>query len=68
MLKSKIRKKILKIKKKKNNGKVVINFYKIYNLLKDITQINKKIIGGYYPINHEIDDLKMLKEFEKKKN
>ena len=67
MLKSKIRKKILKIRKKKNNGKVVIKFYKIFNLLKNITQINKKIIGGYYPINHEIDDLKMLKEFEKKK-
>ena len=25
-------------------------------------------MGGYYPVNNEIDDLKILKEFEKKKN
>ena len=28
-------------------------------------KINKKIIGGYYPVNFEIDDLALLKKFEK---
>ena len=66
MLKSKIRKKILKIRQNKNKGKINIKFIKIYNLLKNITNLKKKIIGGYYPINYEIDDLKILEEFEKK--
>ena len=66
MLKSKIRKKILKIRQNKNKGKISIKFIKIYNLLKNITNLKKKIVGGYYPINYEIDDLKILKEFEKK--
>ena len=66
MLKSKIRKKILKIRQNKNKGKISIKFIKIFNLLKNITNLKKKIVGGYYPINYEIDDLKILKEFEKK--
>ena len=66
MLKSKIRKKILKIRQNKNKEKISIKFIKIYNLLKNITNLKKKIVGGYYPINYEIDDLKILKEFEKK--
>ena len=43
MLKSQLRKKILKKEK-----------------------INKKTIGGYYPVNFEIDDLALLKKLEKK--
>ena len=65
MLKSKIRKKILKDREKKNKGNIYIKFNKIYNLLKKITILNKKIVGGYYPINNEIDDLEILKNFEK---
>ena len=65
MLKSKIRKKILKDREKKNNGNIHIKFGQIYNLLKKITNLNKKIIGGYYPVNNEIDDLEILKKFEK---
>ena len=67
MLKSKIRKKILKIRENKNNGKIYIKFSKIFNLIKKKTKLNKKIIGGYYPVNYEVDDLRILKEFEKKK-
>ena len=67
MLKSKIRKKILKIREEKNKGNIYIKFNKIYNLLKKITILNKKIVGGYYPINNEIDDLEILKNLEKKK-
>ena len=29
--------------------------------------MRKKIIGGYYPVNHEISDLDILRQFEKKK-
>ena len=66
MLKSKLRKKILKIRKKNNKKNIQINFNQILKTLKK-ERINKKIIGGYYPVNFEIDDLKILKNFEKKK-
>ncbi len=67
MLKSKIRKKILKIRKNKNKGKIHIKFSKIYSLLKKKTNLKKNIIGGYYPVNYEVDDLEILKKFSKKK-
>ena len=67
MLKSKIRKKILKIRENKNKGKIHIKFSKIYSLLKKTTNLKKKIIGGYYPVNYEVDDLEILKKFAKKK-
>ena len=64
MLKSKLRKKILKIRRVANNN-IKIDFNKIINLLKK-EKIIKKNIGGYYPVNYEVDDLQILKEFEKK--
>ena len=67
MLKSKIRKKILKIRKKNNKYNTEINFNRFYNFINKITNLRKKIIGGYYPVNHEIGDLEILKEFERKK-
>jgi len=67
VLKSKIRKKILKVRENKNKEKIHIKFIKIYNLLKKKINLKKKIVGGYYPVNHEADDLKILKEFSKKK-
>tara|TARA_Y100000590_G_C15603316_1_gene970968 strand:+ start:442 stop:987 length:546 start_codon:yes stop_codon:yes gene_type:complete len=66
VLKSKIRKKILRLRKKNNNQYIKINFNKIYKLLKK-KDLKKKIVGGYYPVNSEIDDLHILKELEKKK-
>ena len=68
MLKSNIRKKILKVRENNNKGKIYIQFNKIYNLLKKVTNFKKKIVGGYYPVNCEIDDLEILKKFEKKKS
>ena len=65
MLKSKLRKKILIIRKNDNTENIEINFKKIINLIKK-NNITKKNIGGYYPVNFEIDDLDILKEFEKK--
>ena len=67
MLKIKIRKKILKIRKNRNTNNVRLKFNYVYNLLSKIKNLKNKIIGGYYPINHEIDDLDILKELEKKK-
>ncbi len=59
-----IRKNILK-KRKNNFKKANIN----YSLLKKIFKIHKinknKIIGGYYPINYEIDCLQILKNLSK---
>ena len=68
MLKSKIRKKILKVRENNNKGKIHIKFSKIYSLLKKKNNLRKKIIGGYYPVNYEIDDLEILREFLKKKS
>ena len=67
MLKSRIRKKILKIRKNRHNKNIKIKFYKLYILLKKITDLKKKIVGGYYPVNYELDDLYILSELEKRK-
>jgi 5-formyltetrahydrofolate cyclo-ligase len=66
VLKSKLRKKILKIREKNNKKNIKISFNQIIKILKK-EKISKKIIGGYYPVNFEIDDLKLLEKFEKKK-
>ena len=65
MLKSKLRKKILKIREKNNKKNIQIDFNKIIKILKK-EKITKKIIGGYYPVNFEVDDLMLLEKFEKK--
>ena len=67
MLKSNIRKKIIKIRKNRNKYNIRIKFNHVYGLLKKITDLKKKIIGGYYPVNYEIDDLDILRQLEKKK-
>ena len=63
MIKSKIRKKILEIRKKKNNKNIKFSFLKIFKeIKKNISK--KKIIGGYYPVNFEIDILDFLEKLE----
>ena len=66
VLKSKLRKKILKIREKNNKKNIQIDFNKIIKILKK-EKMTKKIIGGYYPVNFEVDDLGLLKKFEKNK-
>ena len=66
MLKSKLRKKILKVREKFNTKNIQINFNKITKILKK-EKISNKIIGGYYPVNFEIDDLALLRKFKKNK-
>ena len=66
MDKTELRKKILKIRKLANKNNVKINFNKIFKILKE-NNIKKKLVGGYFPVNYEVDDLDILKEFYKKK-
>ena len=66
MIKSKLRKEILKIRKIANKNNINIDFDKVFKLIK-INNLEKKSIGGYFPVNYEVDDLKILKEFTKKK-
>jgi len=66
VLKSKLRNKNLKIRKKNNKKNIQIDFNKIIKILKK-EKINKKIVGGYYPVNFEVDDLELLKKLEKNK-
>tara|TARA_B100000780_G_scaffold134468_1_gene94232 strand:+ start:241 stop:786 length:546 start_codon:yes stop_codon:yes gene_type:complete len=64
VLKEKLRKKILKIREKHNQKNIRINFNKVINFFK-IKKITKKNIGGYFPVNFEVDDLDLLYNFEK---
>ncbi len=61
-----IRKKLFNKRKLNFNEKQNINFLKILKILLN-KNIKKGIIGGYFPVNYEIDDLDILREFEKKK-
>ena len=67
MLKSELRKKILKARKKFNTKNIQLNFKQIIKILKKEKTTNQIIIGGYYPVNFEIDDLALLRKFKKNK-
>ena len=66
MQKYELRNKILKIREKNNKKNIQIDFNQIVKILKK-EKMNRKIIGGYYPVNFEVDDLELLKKFEKNK-
>ena len=66
MNKSKLRSNILNLRKKNLYKKLSLNPDKIYRFLKK-NKINFKNVGGYYPCNHEIDDLDMLYFLRNKK-
>ena len=66
MSKAKLRKKIIQTRKNVNKKNIKINFNKIYNLVKK-KKLTGKIVGGYFPVNFEVDDIEILKKFEKKK-
>jgi 5,10-methenyltetrahydrofolate synthetase len=65
LIKSKIRKKILQIRKKKNNKNIKLPFLKIFKEI-EINNFKNKIVGGYYPVNFEIDILEFLEKLELK--
>ena len=62
--KPQIRKKILKIRKQNTSKNFNIDFKHVLKILKK-EKIYGKIIGGYYPYNHEFDNMKILAKFEK---
>ncbi len=66
MYKSEIRKKILKIRKIRNKNNIKLKFDKIFKLIKKKKLNKKSVIGGYFPINFEVDDLDILSEFYKR--
>ena len=63
MLKSRLRKNTLKIREKNNKKNIQIDFNQVIKIFKK-EKIIQKNIGGYYPVNFEIDDLGLLKKFE----
>lgn len=65
MTKSKIRKKILNLRKKNLFKNLSINSNYFLKFL-DKNKIKNKIIGGYYPYNYEIDALEVMQKLEKK--
>ena len=63
MPKKKLRKKILAYRK--NNYEIVSpKFSLLKDILKKLNLLKNKKIGGYFPINYEIDSLKILKKLE----
>ena len=66
MIKSKLRRKILKIRKQNYNKKLKIDL-SVVNSFINIKNFKFKSLGGYYPCNYEIDDMEILNFFEKKK-
>jgi len=66
VIKSKLRKKIIQIRETVNKKNTQINFNQILKILKK-EKITKSTIGGYYPVNFEVDDLEILKRLEKNK-
>ena len=63
MNKSEIRKKILKIRTQNSSMTSQIDFNYFYKNLKKLNA-SDKIIGGYYPFNHEVDSIEILKKLE----
>jgi len=63
--KSKIRGKIIKLRKNNANKNFKISLDRFFSFLKK-NKLNLKNLGGYYPYNFEIDDLEILELLEKK--
>ena len=66
MNKSKPRSRILKLRKKNSYKKLRLYPDRIFRFFKK-NKINFKNVGGYYPCNHEIDDLDTLNFLRNKK-
>ena len=66
MSKSKLRSKILNLRKNNSYKELSLSPDRIYLFLKK-NKINFKNVGGYYPCNYEIDDLDMLNFLRNKK-
>ena len=67
MSKSTIRKNILNVRKLLFDERKKIDFKCLLKVINKYTKKKKPSIGGYYPINYEIDCLEILNKLEKKK-
>ena len=67
MNKSKLRNRILNLRKKISYKKLSLHPDKIYKFLRK-NKIILKNVGGYYPSNHEIDDLDILNFLRNKRS
>ena len=67
MNKFELRAKILNLRKKNSYKKLILYPDRIFRFFKQ-NKINFKNVGGYYPCNHEIDDLEMLNFLRNKKS
>ncbi len=65
MIKAKLRDILVKLRKNNSKKKINLNPSRIYSYLYK-KKYNLNIIGGYYPTNYEIEDLKILNFFFKK--
>ena len=65
MEKSLIRKKIINTRKIKFDNNLNIDYLKIISLIKKNKKYSK-IVGGYYTVNYEIDDIQILARLEEK--
>ena len=63
MKKSKIRKKILQLRKKNYFKNSLFDSKKILKFFEKL-KFKRKIIGGYYPYNYEVDAIKVLEKLE----
>ena len=66
MNKLELRKKFIKLRKKNFSKNLNVNSNRFLNFLVR-KNFKKKIIGGYYPYNYEMDTLEVLQKLEKKK-
>ena len=57
---------MLKIRKQRSSKNIKINFKDIIETLKK-NKIMYRLVGGYYPYNHEFDVIRILEKFEKKR-
>ena len=65
MLKSHIRKKIIKIRESKNKNNLQVKITFIKEILKK-KKLQSKVVGSYFPVNFEADTFEIMKIFKQK--
>ena len=63
MLKNHIRKKIIKLREVKNKKNLQVKI----NLISKILKSKNKILGGYFPVNYEVDTFQLMRVLKQKK-
>ena len=63
MLKNHIRKKIIKLREVKNKKNLQVKI----NLISKVLKSKNKILGGYFPVNCEVDTFQLMRVLKQKK-